>query len=205
MNDTTGTAIAEKILDCAFCRIVDGTATTQPFLRWDDAIAITPLDPVTPGHMLVIPNTHVQDAAEDPGVTAAAMRRAAELAAGRGDMNLITSIGTSATQTVRHLHIHLVPRSEGDGLMLPWTVPVGAAIEAAEAQRHAELEASCRLAADRRNRDRDRAIAHAICALAPVAGAYDLPGLITRGGNTAGYGEGIITLATQLADHIKNG
>jgi diadenosine tetraphosphate (Ap4A) HIT family hydrolase len=119
MRDDTGRA--EEILACPFCRIAGGTSTTQPFLCWDDAVAITPLNPVAPGHMLVIPNVHVRDAAEDPDVTASAMRRAAELAAGRGDMNVITSIGPAATQTVRHLHVHLVPRTEGDGLKLPWT------------------------------------------------------------------------------------
>ncbi|MFI0712504.1 HIT domain-containing protein [Streptomyces inhibens] len=35
--------------------------------------------------------------------------------------NVITSRGPSATQTIRHLHIHLVPRADGDGLLLPWT------------------------------------------------------------------------------------
>jgi hypothetical protein len=35
--------------------------------------------------------------------------------------NLITSVGAAATQTVRHLHIHLIPRREGDALALPWT------------------------------------------------------------------------------------
>jgi hypothetical protein len=35
--------------------------------------------------------------------------------------NLITSVGADATQSVRHLHIHVVPRREGDGLMLPWS------------------------------------------------------------------------------------
>lgn len=38
-----------------------------------------------------------------------------------GDMNLITSRGPAATQTVPHLHLHLIPRREGDGLTLPWT------------------------------------------------------------------------------------
>ena len=35
--------------------------------------------------------------------------------------NLITSIGAAATQTVFHLHVHVVPRHEGDGLLLPWS------------------------------------------------------------------------------------
>ena len=49
------------------------------------------------------------------------MHRASELAADLGgDMNLITSKGRPATQSVFHLHLHLVPRKVDDGLALPW-------------------------------------------------------------------------------------
>lgn len=49
------------------------------------------------------------------------MRRAAELMRGTSrHLNLITSRGAAATQSVFHLHLHLVPRTEGDGLALPW-------------------------------------------------------------------------------------
>ncbi len=51
------------------------------------------------------------------------MRHAAELAAEVGDCNVITSRGAAATQTVRHLHVHVVPRRQGDGILLPWTDP----------------------------------------------------------------------------------
>jgi histidine triad (HIT) family protein len=112
---------AEEILACPFCLIIAGRAPAQQVIGWDDAIAIVPLNPVTPGHLLVIPTVHVRDAGEVPDVTARTMLRAAELAHERGDANLITSIGPAATQTVRHLHIHYVPRSYGDGLTLPWT------------------------------------------------------------------------------------
>ncbi|MYX67350.1 histidine triad (HIT) family protein [Streptomyces sp. KhCrAH-43] len=48
------------------------------------------------------------------------MHRAAELMQDSGPMNLITSKGREATQSVFHLHLHLVPRAAGDGLALPW-------------------------------------------------------------------------------------
>ena len=85
----------------------------------DYAAAFEPLNPVTPGHLLVVPFKHVEDALEDPALTGAVMTYAAQLAT--PDCNLITSIGSAATQTVRHLHIHIVPRRVGDGLALPWT------------------------------------------------------------------------------------
>jgi histidine triad (HIT) family protein len=51
------------------------------------------------------------------------MHRAAELMAEHPAANLITSKGSAATQTVFHLHVHLVPRQVDDGLPLPWTPP----------------------------------------------------------------------------------
>lgn len=87
-----------------------------------DTINIEPLNPVTPGHRLIIPREHVTDFTEDVQVTSRVMRRAARIAAKMGgDMNLITSKGKEATQSVFHLHVHLVPRKENDGLTLPWT------------------------------------------------------------------------------------
>jgi histidine triad (HIT) family protein len=105
---------------CPFCEIVAGRAPAQFVTAWDDAIAIVPLNPVVPGHTLVIPRDHVRDFGTDPDVSAATMYRAAELAQGPRPMNLITSKGREATQSVWHLHVHLVPRAENDGLALPW-------------------------------------------------------------------------------------
>ncbi|KOG22112.1 hypothetical protein ADK36_12430 [Streptomyces viridochromogenes] len=80
------------------------------------------MKPVVYGHLLVIPTAHVTDFVADPIVSAATMRRAAEFAGDypAGSMNLITSRGREATQSVFHLHLHLVPRAENDGLALPW-------------------------------------------------------------------------------------
>jgi histidine triad (HIT) family protein len=110
---------------CAFCDIVYFAAPAQTVRAWPDAIAIVPLHPVTDGHLLVLPRLHVSHALADPAVTAATMRRAVELARAEGiaALNLITSIGAAATQTVHHLHIHIVPRAAGDGLALPWSPP----------------------------------------------------------------------------------
>jgi len=108
---------------CVFCRIAAGTEPeAQVEYEWPETVAIVPLNPVTAGHLLVIPRAHVADALEDPIVTSTTMARAAEAAdRGRGGCNLITSVGTDATQTVFHLHIHVVPRRPGDGLLLPWS------------------------------------------------------------------------------------
>jgi histidine triad (HIT) family protein len=107
--------------DCPFCEIVAFRTPATHRYMWDDAVAIVPLKPVTEGHTLIIPRVHVADFAEQPDVTATTMHRAAEFAAQLGGpMNLITSRGRETTQSVFHLHLHLVPRTKDDGLALPW-------------------------------------------------------------------------------------
>ena len=108
-------------VDCPFCAIVAGEAPATLVREWPDALALVPLDQVVDGHTLVIPKQHVEHFAADPDVSAAVMRRAAELMRWTDrPMNVITSRGRAATQSVAHLHLHLVPRAENDGLALPW-------------------------------------------------------------------------------------
>jgi histidine triad (HIT) family protein len=94
-------------------------------------VAFQPLNPVTPGHFLVIPRKHTPSALTSPLYAGRAAAFAAELAQRMAldDFNLITSAGSWATQSVFHLHWHVVPRHDGDGLALPWTgqVKAGAA------------------------------------------------------------------------------
>lgn len=123
---------------CPFCEIVADRAPAEVLHRWHvategrwhlmEVVAFVPLAPVTMGHVLVVPFTHVEDAAADPEVTAITMQCAARYASDFrvGAFNLITSAGAAATQTVRHLHAHIVPRRSGDGLTLPWSPPVSA-------------------------------------------------------------------------------
>ncbi len=106
---------------CPFCEINLGRAYAEFVHEWSDTIAIIPLNPVVDGHTLIIPKTHVADFATDPAISANTMRRAAQLMQWTNrPMNLITSRGREATQSVFHLHLHLVPRAENDGLALPW-------------------------------------------------------------------------------------
>lgn len=90
-------------------------------------VTFPPLNPVTLGHLLVVPTWHVEHALAEPLLTGHVFQVAAGVAKSFGfdtsdvGYNLITSVGEHATQTVRHLHVHVVPRRPGDGLHLPWT------------------------------------------------------------------------------------
>jgi histidine triad (HIT) family protein len=112
---------------CPFCQRITacqyGAFTEDPDVVW-----FSPLNPVTVGHMLFVPVRHVEDALTDPYTTALVAEIASRwwsrnwgTCGGEPDCNLITSVGAAATQSVQHLHLHLVPRRDGDGLALPWT------------------------------------------------------------------------------------
>jgi histidine triad (HIT) family protein len=105
---------------CIFCEIAEGNAPATFVAEWDRVIAIMPLNPVVPGHVLVLPRKHVADFTESPYLSGEVMQQAGWLAREMGPCNLITSVGPEATQSIFHLHLHLVPRRYNDGLALPW-------------------------------------------------------------------------------------
>jgi histidine triad (HIT) family protein len=115
-----GLAVSEE--RCPFCLIVDLPAAAVDFIDWGDVVSFRPRDPVTDGHTLFVPKKHVRDAVEDFRLTGRVFAQAAVYARDC-EANLITSVGPAATQTVFHLHVHVVPRRAGDGLALPWTGP----------------------------------------------------------------------------------
>lgn len=110
------TTISER---CIFCKIALYEAPAKIVYQDDHFMAFIPLNPVTPGHTLVIPRNHYEDASSEPLITGMVAEVAARIAAGQ--YNLIVNCGPEASQTVFHLHWHIVPRRAGDGLLLPWT------------------------------------------------------------------------------------
>ena len=125
---------------CPFCeRIAAGQYDEEPRRG---CYIFEPLNPVVPGHLLVVPGEHVRNAAVAPATASAVMFEAASKVQRLGiEANLITSVGPLATQTVMHLHIHIVPRHENDGLHLPWTGQARECFEH-EAQHDKELRAA---------------------------------------------------------------
>ena len=100
--------------ECVFCAIANRAGV--------DVIDIEPLNPVVKGHRIVFSARHSTDFADDMDITMRVMLHTSELAKRLGgEYNLITSKGKNATQSVFHLHVHLIPRKQGDGLKLPWT------------------------------------------------------------------------------------
>ena len=114
--------------DCAFCRIARGEdPSTEIICEGPSWVAFFPPEPATPGHTLVIPREHVPDLwSLDPALGADLMSavvrvgRAIRTAVTPAGMNLISSSGEVAEQTVFHLHLHVVPRYEGDDIGRIW-------------------------------------------------------------------------------------
>jgi histidine triad (HIT) family protein len=108
------------VTDCLFCAIVAGDLPAEIVRTWRHAIAFVPLNPVVTGHLLVIPKEHAADAGESSAISAITMQAASALVSELPACNIITSKGREATQSVFHLHLHVIPRSANDGLALPW-------------------------------------------------------------------------------------
>lgn len=105
--------------NCPFCDRIKAGAYDREQETFVHAVSFTPLTPVTSGHLLVVPRQHVVTPWETPIATADAMFLASTLASRCESSNIIIQAGP-LVQTVKHLHIHVIPRRKGDGLKLPW-------------------------------------------------------------------------------------
>lgn len=114
-------------VDCVFCGIAAGTEPARVVADTAETLTFLPVRPVHPGHVLVVPRRHVADIWELDEETAAAVGAAvlraahAVRAAHRPEgLNVIQSSGAVATQSVFHLHVHVVPRYQGDRMPYLW-------------------------------------------------------------------------------------
>ena len=112
---------------CPFCAIIMGEGWAREVYRDDHAVAFFPLRPATLGHTLVVPRRHIPDIWELPEADAACLSRtvlrvatALRAAVTPDGLNIIQSNGVAATQTVPHLHVHLVPRWAADVMGPIW-------------------------------------------------------------------------------------
>lgn len=112
---------------CPFCAIIMGEGWAREVYRDDHAVAFFPLRPATLGHTLVVPRRHIPDIWELPEADAACLSRtvlrvatALRAAVTPDGLNIIQSNGVAATQTVPHLHVHLVPRWAADAMGPIW-------------------------------------------------------------------------------------
>ncbi|MEY8015164.1 HIT family protein [Mycobacterium servetii] len=110
-------------MSCVFCAIVAGESPAIRIHEDDDYLAILDIRPFTRGHTLVLPKRHSVDLTDTPpeilagmatlGQRIARAARATELA---DATNMAINDGRAAFQTVFHIHLHVLPRRDGDKL-----------------------------------------------------------------------------------------
>ncbi len=119
-------------MDCVFCKIVAGKIPSVKVHEDRDTVTFMDINPLTPGHLLVVPKRHcvgLWDA--DDAVLEAAIRSVRRVALGLkqalglDSLNLLQATGKWAAQSVPHLHFHLIPRSENDGAGMDWPLNPG--------------------------------------------------------------------------------
>ena len=106
---------------CPFCAIVDGRAEAHVVLDDERCVAFLDRAPLFPGHVLVVPRRHVVTLPDlEPDEVAPLFERvrriAATLPAALGCQGTFVAINNVVSQSVAHLHVHVVPRTKGDGL-----------------------------------------------------------------------------------------
>ena len=118
--------------DCIFCKIVTGEIPSIKVYENDDVLAFMDINPVAPGHALVIPKNHWPDLYATPnadlGHVAAGARKVASAvreALKPDGVSIIQANGKGAAQSVMHYHVHIVPRMLGDDLKINWKLVPG--------------------------------------------------------------------------------
>ncbi|MBU0649219.1 HIT family protein [Patescibacteria group bacterium] len=111
--------------NCLFCKIIKGEIPSEKVYEDDDFIAFLDINPVTPGHTLVVPKQHsdnVLDTDDEILEKMAKVLKKISHAVCQGletqSFNLHQNSGKLSGQVVPHLHWHIVPRYEDDGLKI---------------------------------------------------------------------------------------
>ena len=117
-----------SISDCIFCKIVAGTAACEEIYRDEATLAFMDINPANDGHCLVIPKAHFENVFDMPlpdfgtvASTAAKVACVVNEVLRPGGINLTQANGEAAGQSVRHVHIHVLPRRAGDDLLMNWS------------------------------------------------------------------------------------
>lgn len=108
-------------MDCAFCNIVRGKVSAAIVLEDEHSIAFLDNRPLFPGHCLLIPKAHFETLMDIPSYLIGSLFSNTQLLArametGLGAQGSFVAINNRISQSVPHLHIHVVPRNKNDGL-----------------------------------------------------------------------------------------
>ncbi len=116
--------MARSAKACVFCEIARGAAGAEIVLEDETAVAFLDHRPLLPGHCLLIPKVHVETLPDLPEDLLAPYFRDVQILGravekGLGAEGSFVAVNTKISQSVPHLHVHVVPRWKGDGLFSP--------------------------------------------------------------------------------------
>jgi histidine triad (HIT) family protein len=108
-------------VDCAFCDIASGRIDAAVVLDEPDVVGFLDIRPVFPGHVLLIPRAHVATLTDLPAPSVqpfftTVQRVAAAVPQAMQAQGTFVAVNNVVSQSVPHLHVHVVPRTKGDGL-----------------------------------------------------------------------------------------
>ena len=106
---------------CLFCAIANDEAEASVVWRDDDFVAFLDIRPLFKGHVLLAPRQHVVTLPDLPAALrdpflAATQRLATAMVDALGAQGSFVAVNNTVSQSVPHLHCHVVPRTKGDGL-----------------------------------------------------------------------------------------
>jgi histidine triad (HIT) family protein len=106
---------------CVFCRVVEQTSPAALVMEGEQLVAFLDHRPLFPGHCLVVPRVHLETLADLPGELVQPLFGAVQRLAGALERALaahgsFVAINNRVSQSVPHLHVHVVPRRTKDGL-----------------------------------------------------------------------------------------
>jgi histidine triad (HIT) family protein len=109
------------VTDCLFCQIAAGTAAAHVVASDELTIAFLDIRPLFKGHVLVIPRTHYLTLADLPAdllspLFGQVQRISAVMPRALGSQGSFVAMNNVVSQSVPHAHVHVVPRTKGDGL-----------------------------------------------------------------------------------------
>ena len=132
----------ERADGCVFCSIVAGDVSAHRAYEDDRFVAFLDVRPLFKGHTLLVPRDHVETLPDLPGelrdpFLEIAQRLATAMTTALGAQGSFVAMNNTVSQSVPHLHLHVVPRTKGDGLRgFFW--PRTKYADDAEAARYAE-------------------------------------------------------------------
>lgn len=108
-------------MSCVFCRIVAGDEPAHVAFSDDVAVGFLDTRPLFHGHVLLVPRTHVETLTDLPPDDVGPLFERARLLASAmvgalGAQGTFVAMNNRVSQSVPHLHVHVVPRNKGDGL-----------------------------------------------------------------------------------------